>query len=225
NAMIINLTKRKAVCFMRARVTEPPNYSLGDTAIPEASSCQYLGIILRSDLSWADQVNCTVKEARKALHFTVRVLKKGNSNTKNLACTSLVRPVLEYGAACWDPYRDGEINALDRVQKKAATAEHHRNLDTAHAGKAMLSEQGRSDKEIRSRKQRTEMGKYTFVNRTIQVWNKLPSDTLGTLSCKPSNFRKRVRKVKVGWKSAKIRSEVKSEVLRMGGVRKCSKTK
>ena len=33
---------------------------------------------------------------------------------------SLVRPILEYGAACWDPYSEGQITALDRVQKKAA---------------------------------------------------------------------------------------------------------
>jgi len=32
---------------------------------------------------------------------------------------SLVRPILEYGAACWDPYSEGEISALDSVQKKA----------------------------------------------------------------------------------------------------------
>jgi hypothetical protein len=39
------------------------------------------------------------------------------------------------------------------------------------------------------------IGKCSFVNRTIQLWNQLPGDALGTLSCKPSNFRKRVRKV------------------------------
>jgi hypothetical protein len=33
------------------------------------------------------------------------------------------------------------------------------------------------------------------VNRTIQLWNQLPADALGTLSCKSSNLRKRVRKV------------------------------
>jgi hypothetical protein len=32
----------------------------------------------------------------------------------------VVRPILEYGAACWDPYREGQINASDRVQRKAA---------------------------------------------------------------------------------------------------------
>ena len=52
------------------------------TLIREARSCKYLGIILRSDLSWADQVNYTVKKAWKALHFTMRILKKGKSNTK-----------------------------------------------------------------------------------------------------------------------------------------------
>jgi hypothetical protein len=39
------------------------------------------------------------------------------------------------------------------------------------------------------------IGKYSFANGTIQLWNQLPADALGTLSCKPSNFRKRVRKV------------------------------
>jgi len=40
---------------------------------------------------------------------------------------SLVRPILEYGAACWDPYREGQISPLDRVQKKAAKFAHHKN--------------------------------------------------------------------------------------------------
>jgi len=75
------------------------------TLIPEVSSCKYLGIILPSDLSWADQVNYAVKKAWKALHLTMRILKKGNSNTKSLAYMSLVHPILEYEAACWDPYR------------------------------------------------------------------------------------------------------------------------
>ena len=33
----------------------------------------------------------------------MRIVKKGNKNTKSLAYTSLVRPILEYGVACWDP--------------------------------------------------------------------------------------------------------------------------
>jgi len=66
-------------------------------------------------------------KAWKALHFKMRILKKSNSNTKSLAYMSLVRPILEYGAACWDPYREGQKSALDRVQKKAAKFAHHTN--------------------------------------------------------------------------------------------------
>ena len=55
----------------------------------------------------------------------MRILKKGNSSTKSLTYTTLVLPILEYGAACWDPYREGQIHALDRVQKKEAKFSHH----------------------------------------------------------------------------------------------------
>jgi hypothetical protein len=42
----------------------------------------------------------------------------------------------------------------------------------------------------------------------MQLWNHLPANAFGTPACKPSNFRKRVRKIitgemRVGWKSAK----------------------
>ena len=120
NAMKINPSKCKAVCFMRTQVKGPQNYMLGAQLILEASSCKYLGIILCSDLSWSDHVNCMVKKAWKALHFIMCILKKGNSSTNSLAYMTLVRPILEYGAACWDLYREGQIRALDRVQKKAA---------------------------------------------------------------------------------------------------------
>ena len=67
--MKINLNKSKAVSFTRTRVKDLLNYSLGDQKIPEASCCKYLGIIIRSDLSRADQVNYMVQKAWRALHF------------------------------------------------------------------------------------------------------------------------------------------------------------
>jgi hypothetical protein len=199
--MKINPSKSKAVRFTRVRVKDPLDYSL-----LEASSCNYLGIILRSDLSWADQVNYTVKKAWKALYFTMRVLKKGNSNTKSIAYMLLVRPILAYGAACWDPYKEEQITALDRVQKKAAKFAHHTNssnpetlasrrelsrvcaLFKAQSGervwKAICDRLQRPhylsrvdhERKIRSRRQRTDIGKYSFVNRTIEYWNQLPAE-------------------------------------------------
>jgi hypothetical protein len=106
-----------------------------------------------------------------------------------------------YGAACWDPYRIGQINVLDWVQNTAAKFSHHRHdsnwetlmqrreisricaLFKAYTGERAWNakvdrlkrprylSRGDHNREIRSRKQKTDIGKYSFVNRTIQVWN------------------------------------------------------
>jgi len=119
----------------------------------------------------------------------------------------------------------GQISALDRVQKKAAKFAHHKNspnwetlvsrrklsrlfaLFKAYSGERAWKPIGdrlerphylsRVDHErkIKSRRQRTDIGKYSFVNRTIQHWNQLPAEVLGILPCKPITFKKRVRTV------------------------------
>jgi hypothetical protein len=150
----------------------------------------------------------------------MRVLKKGNRNTKSLDYTSVVRPILEYGAACWDPHREGQINASDRVQRKAAKFANLTNASdwdtvaqrgTAARLCALYGERAwkatgarlhrpyylsRVDqvRKIKHRKHRTDIGKYCFVNRTIKIWNQLPAEVLGALPCRPNIFRKRVRK-------------------------------
>jgi hypothetical protein len=141
-----------------------------------------------------------------------------------------VRPILEYGAVCWDPYREGQINALERVQKKAvkfARGHNHRNgsdweslvqrrkiarlcaLFKAYTGEQAWKAIGERlqgpcylsrddhDQKIRSRKQRTDIGKYSFVNRTVKLWNNLPAEALVTFPCKPHIFRKRVRELNI----------------------------
>ena len=138
---------------------------------------------------------------------------------------SLACPILECGATCWDPFREAQISALDRVQKKVPKFVHHKispNWETlashrkllricalfrAYSGerawKPIVDRLERPhylsrvdhERKIRSRRQRTDIGKYSFLNRTIQHWNQLPAEVLGTLPCKPITFKKRARKV------------------------------
>ncbi|KAJ4439385.1 hypothetical protein ANN_07507 [Periplaneta americana] len=72
-----------------------------------------------SDLGWGEHVTDTAGKAWRALHFVMRVLRKGSDKSKEIACKSLVRPVMEYGAACWDPYRLEHIKTLEKIQKRA----------------------------------------------------------------------------------------------------------
>jgi hypothetical protein len=50
------------------------------------------------------------------------------------------------------------------------------------------------NRKIRTRKQRTDIGKYSFVKRPIINWNQLPANLLVSLSCNLNTFRMRVRK-------------------------------
>jgi hypothetical protein len=143
----------------------------------------------------------------------------------NLAYTPLGRPILEYGAACWDLFREGQINALVRVHMKAAKFENFTNesnwkklaqpkkiacicvLYKAQSGEPAWKAIGDRlqrpyylswvdhDWKIRNRRQRRDIGKYSFVTRTIKLWYKLPMNALRNFPSKPSTFRKRVRKV------------------------------
>ena len=138
---------------------------------------------------------------------------------------SIIRPILDYGAAWWDQYREVQISALDRVQNKAAKFTHHTSISDwetlasrrklsricalfkAYSGERAWKAIGDRlqrphylsrvdyERKIRSRRQKTDIGKYSFVNRTITHWNRLPADVLGTLLCKPIIFKKKVRKV------------------------------
>jgi len=90
--MKVNPVKCKAIRFARARVKNPLGYSFGDQKFPEASSCKYLGIILRSDLNWVDQVNCTAQNPGR--HFTLScVSSEKEIGIKKLVCTSLLSPM------------------------------------------------------------------------------------------------------------------------------------
>jgi hypothetical protein len=49
--------------------------------------------------------------------------------------------------------------------------------------------------KIRARKQRTDIGKYSFVNMSITDWNQIPEGAIGTSHDKTHIFKTRVRKV------------------------------
>jgi hypothetical protein len=143
----------------------------------------------------------------------MRILKTGNNNTKHLAYTALVRPTLECGAVCWGPYREGQVSALVGCRRAAKFANdvNESGLETleqrrltaricavfmAYTGgrvwiaigdrllKSCYLSRDDHNRKVRIRKQRTAVGRYSFVNRTIRSWNQLPAGLLASFSCK-----------------------------------------
>lgn len=223
NKMTVNGNKSKAITFCRARDFHTLPYQLGNDVVPRVSNCKYLGILLDSKLGWEKQTNYVVGKAWRSLHFVMRNLKKCNTKAKEIAYTSLVRPVMEYGASCWDPYRIGLKKSLERIQNRAAkytfrkniparweSLEHRRKrarlcvmYKSYTGGSAWQEIRGRLDKpdyfnrfdhkyKIRTRIQRTDVGKFSFVNRTIVDWNDLPATVFEPFPCSARGFRKKV---------------------------------
>jgi hypothetical protein len=123
------------------------------------------------------------------------------------------------------PHREGQVSALDRVQKRAAKFGNNKNesgwgtlaqrrliaricaLFKVYNGERVWKSLGdrllkpcylsREDhnRKIRTRKLRTDVGKYSFVNSTIMSWNQLPAGLLASFPCKLKTFRKRVKVV------------------------------
>ncbi|PNF38793.1 hypothetical protein B7P43_G12032 [Cryptotermes secundus] len=115
-----NPNKSKAKSFTRASAKDRLMYYFGGQLILEVNTFKYLGIIIWSDLRWADHVNYALRKAWKGLHLIMRILNQGNNNKKRLAYMSLLRLILEYGSIFWDPYREWQVSALNWVHRRAA---------------------------------------------------------------------------------------------------------
>jgi hypothetical protein len=61
--------------------------------------------------------------------------------------------------------------------------------------RTMLPRKDNHNHKSRAREQRTDIGKYSCLNRTIKLWDQLPAEALATYHCKSHIFRKRVEEV------------------------------
>ena len=95
-------------------------YSLNNTILKEVPNNPFLGILLSQDLKWSDHIANITKTANSTLRFLRRNLRHCPTSCRRNSYLSLVRSVLEYGSVVWDPYLKKDIDALERVQRRAA---------------------------------------------------------------------------------------------------------
>jgi len=103
-------------------------YSLGEEVLKEVTFNPYLGILISNDLKWHTHIQSICKKSNSVLGLLRRNLRGCPQHCKRMAYTSLVRSKLEYAAVVWDPYLQGDINSLERVQHRAArfiTGDYH----------------------------------------------------------------------------------------------------
>ena len=104
----------------RSRNTIQIPYTLHGHTLEQVTEAKYLGVTLANDLKWSSHVQGIAAKANKTLGFIRRNIKVNNKKLKGAAYKALVRPILEYGSAAWDPYTQEDIDILERVQRRAA---------------------------------------------------------------------------------------------------------
>ena len=95
-------------------------YTMAGNILKQVSSVKYLGITLEETLQWNLQVASTARKANGVLAFVRRNLKGAPRKAKEMTYTTLVRPILEYGAVIWDPHQKQNVHRLEQVQRRAA---------------------------------------------------------------------------------------------------------
>ena len=117
--MNFNATKCYVMHIHRNKNPFSKFYQLNGHILQQVSEIPYLGVTIRDDLQWSSHINKITAKANSSLGFIRRNLRKCNLNFKQTAYISLVRSLLEYSCSVWDPYHEGDINRIEKVQRNA----------------------------------------------------------------------------------------------------------
>ena len=78
-----------------------------------------LGIMISADLKWRQHVMHCANKANKTLGMLSRTFEYRDLELIKSLYTTFVRPHLEFAVAVWNPYLKGDIDILERVQRRA----------------------------------------------------------------------------------------------------------
>lgn len=116
----LNEEKCLVMRFSRKRMKTVPDYHLEGTPLKVVSSIKYLGIIITDDMRWNTQIEKITGMANQRLRFVQRIFRNCPQKVKETGYFSLVRPLVEYCSTIWNPYRVGQVQEIEMVQRRAA---------------------------------------------------------------------------------------------------------
>lgn len=117
--MNLNASKCTQMMITRKKAPSICTYKINNVAIRTVDKFKYLGVVIDSKLTWNAHVQYVVSASLRKLWLIKHRLKHCTSRTKLAAYTTLIRPLLEYADAVWDPHTKTGVNNIESVQKKA----------------------------------------------------------------------------------------------------------
>ena len=116
---VFTLTNVKSyVSHARDHTSYP--YKFSGCTLQSVTETVDLGVSLTSNLSQNTQTQKVVNKANKIVSFLKRNVGAGNKEVFSRLYKALVIPILEYAVPLWSPYLQKNIDALERVQRRAS---------------------------------------------------------------------------------------------------------
>jgi len=94
-------------------------YTMNGCTISDASSVRDLGVIVDESCSPSSHVQTITKKANGVLSQLDRTLISRNQKVITGLFKTFVRPVLESAVSAWSPWQKQDINAIERIQRRA----------------------------------------------------------------------------------------------------------
>ena len=89
-----------------------------------------LGIIITNNLKPTAQANKAASNANRTLGLLKKTFRFRDAQMWKKLYTTYVRPHLEFAISVWNPYLKGDIDLLEKVQRRATKVSHDfKNLD------------------------------------------------------------------------------------------------
>ena len=120
NGMRFQPIKCNVMRLSRKRKNIDFRYSLKGVELEKLDTIKYLGVNITSNLHWGKHVEEVCNKAFKILGLLRRNLSSCPQEVKMMAYKGLVRPILEYASAVWDPHQKYLQDRLEKVQNQAA---------------------------------------------------------------------------------------------------------
>jgi len=106
SGMSLNIEKCNMIAFRKSAKNRDATYFIGNASniLMQASYVIYLGVTISYNLAWELHIKTVIKKAKYALYSIQRNFYRATRETKELLYFSLVRSIMEYCNAIWDPY-------------------------------------------------------------------------------------------------------------------------
>ena len=120
-----NVSKCNIMHLSRSRCKLTRFYTLGGEVIKSVDSAKYLGVTISNNYGnrsspWKAHITQLAAKAHQRLGFVRRSLRGASYSHREMAYLSLVRSLMDYAGAVWDPVETIEADKLEQVQRHAA---------------------------------------------------------------------------------------------------------